>query len=237
MKKLIFTTLVLALGLQSISQSFSVPLEGFSRKKIAYLTMEDGTVNEGLLGGFKRSKGLIETVKMKSEEGGKIKIDPAEIKFMYVPASAIAKYSATMDQATNSRKWDSDVNYNTDLLDKGYVYFEKIPTKVKKKTNDLMMQLLNASFSSKIKVYHDPFAKESLGVGVGGVTVAGGLDKSYYIMKVGVDKAAYKLEKKNYKELFSTIFGDCEELMAKYKDSIKWSELEKHIADYTAMTK
>jgi hypothetical protein len=237
MKKTLFAAALVSLSLSAAAQSFSVPLEGFSRSKTSYLHMEDGSVKEGLLGGFKRAKGLIETVKMKSESGGKIKIDPAQINFMYLPPSGLAKMNAALDQATNVSKWDAPSNIDESLMGEGYVFFEKTATQIKKKTENLMMQLMNTSFSSKVKVYHDPFAKESMGIAVGGITVAGGLDKSYYVKKEGTDDAAYKLEKKDYKEQFATLFGDCEEFMTKYKDSIKWSELEMHVYEYTQMSK
>ncbi|MDG1333269.1 MAG: hypothetical protein P8P74_13120 [Crocinitomicaceae bacterium] len=236
MKKALFTAAVLSLSLSATAQSFSVPLDGFSKKKTSYLHMEDGTVSEGLLGGFKRAKGQIETVKMKSESGGKIKIDPVKIKFMYIPPSALGKLSAANDRAGNLKKWDAPSNMDSTLMGKGYVYFEKMTTQIKKKkTEDLMLQMLNTSFSSKIKVFYDPFAKETIGLEVGGVTVAGGLDKSYYVQKVGSTDPAYKLEKKNYKEQFSVLFGDCDEFVAKFGDKIKWSDLETHIYEYTQM--
>ncbi len=237
MKKLLLPVLLLGMTFTSFAQNFSVPLESFSRKKTAYLHMEDGTIFEGLLGGFKRAKGLIETVKMQNDKGKKLKIDPLKINYMYIPPSGIAKVGAELERATNASKWEADVNIDKELMDEGYVYFEKQTTQVKKKTEDLMLQLLNASFSNKIKVYHDPFAKETMSAGIGGVTFVGGLDKSYYVMKVGVDDKAYKLEKKNYKEQFATLFGDCQEFMNKYKDDIKWSDLEMHIYDYSQMCK
>ena len=236
MKRLLFAVAVATISFGASAQSFAVPLDGFSKKKTSYLHMEDGTVNEGLLGGFKRAKGQIETVKMKSESGGKIKIDPAQIKFMYIPPSNLAKVGAALDRAYDVNKWDAPSNMDSTLMGDGYVYFEKMTTQIKKKkTEDLMLQMLNASFSSKIKVFYDPFAKETMGVSVGGVNVVGGLDKSYYVHKVGSTDPAFKLEKKNYKEQFALLFGDCDEFMAKYGDSIKWSDLETHIYEYTQM--
>jgi len=238
MKKLLFTLATITLSYGASAQSFAVPLDGFSKKKTSYLHMEDGTVKEGLLGGFKRAKGQIETVKMKSESGGKIKIDPAQIKFMYIPPSNLGKLAAANNRAGNISKWNAPSNMDSTLMGDGYVYFEKMTTQIKKKkTEDLMLQMLNASFSGKIKVFYDPFAKETMGVSVGGVTVAGGLDKSYYVHKVGSDGPAFKLEKKNYKEQFAELFGDCDEFMAKYGDDIKWSDLETHIYEYTQMCK
>ena len=236
MKKLIFTAAVAAMGFSASAQSFAVPLEGFSKKKTTYLHMEDGTSSEGLLGGFKRAKGQIETVKMKSESGKKLKIDPAKISHMYIPPSDLAKLSAAVDRAGNVRKWNAPSNMDSTLLGEGYVYFEKAKTEIKKgKTEDLMLQMVNTSFCSKIKVFHDPFAAETMSVSVGGVDVAGGLDKSYYVFKDGED-AAYKLEKNEYKEQFATLFGDNEEFMAKYSNDIKWSDLALHIYEYTEMS-
>lgn len=236
MKKLLLAVAITSFGFGASAQSFAVPLDGFSKKKTSYLHMEDGTVNEGLLGGFKRAKGQIETVKMKNESGGKIKIDPALIKFMYIPPSGLGKLAAANNRISNVSKWEAPSNMDSTLMGEGYVYFEKMTTQIKKKkTEDLMLQMLNASFSSKIKVFYDPFAKETIGVSVGGVTVAGGLDKSYYVHKVGSTEPAFKLEKKNYKEQFALLFGDCDEFMAKYGDNIKWSDLETHIYEYTQM--
>ena len=238
MKKILFAATFMAFSLTATAQSFAVPLDGFSKKKTSYLHMEDGSVSEGLLGGFKRAKGQIETVKMQSEQGKKIKIDPVKIKFMYIPPSNLAKLGAAVDRVYDVNKWDAPSNMDSTLMGEGYVYFEKMTTQIKKKkTEDLMLQMLNASFSSKIKVFYDPFAKESMGLSVGGVTVAGGLDKSYYVFKEGTDEVAYRLYKKDYKEQFSTLFGDNDEFMAKYGDNIKWSDLEMHIYEYTQMSK
>ena len=68
-------------------------------------------------------------------------------------------------------------------------------SKVKKKKKVLLMQLLNPHFGAKVKVYHDPFANSTASVGVGGFTVAGGDEKSYYV-QFGED-TAFKLEKKH----------------------------------------
>lgn len=216
------------------AQKFSIPLEGFSKKKTAYFYMEDNSEITGTLSGFKRTKGLIETVKMKDLKGKKVKMDPEKIDYMYLAPSNLGKFGAALETINNVNSWEKETTVDTTLIKDGYVLFEKVPTKVKKKTDDLMLQLMNPSFSQQIKVYHDPFAKETAGVAVGGITVAGGLDKSYYIKKES-DKSAYRLLKKNYKEQFAEIFGDNQEFMAKYGDNIKWNQFETHVYEYTQM--
>lgn len=237
MKKLLAMTLpaVMAFSVMTASaQKFAIPLEGFSTKKTSYLHMEDGTVFEGTLSGFKRSKGLVETVKMKNADGDKLKIDPADIKFMYIPPSALAKLGAKMEQINNVDMWDKEANIDKKLMGESYVYFETTSCELKKGTEVLMLQLMNAPFSSSIRVYHDPKAKETMGVGVAGVTVAGGIDKSYYVKKKG-EETAYRIKKKDYEEDFMRLFGDKPDFVAKYKDNLKWDDLETHIFEYSQM--
>jgi len=237
MKKLALSIFILFFIAFSVNaQKFVIPLEGFSKKKAAYFHMEDGETIEGTLNGFKRTKGLIETVKMKDEKGNKLKVDPSKISHMYLAPSAFAKLSASMEQIYSVENWEKDNSINADLMKEGYVFFEKVKTKVKKKEDNLMLQVMNPSFSGVVKVYHDPFAGETASVGVGSLTLAGGLDKSYYVKKES-DNAAYRLKKKEYKDQFEDLFGDSKEFMEKYSSDINWSDFEEHIYEYTELMK
>jgi len=119
----------------------------------------------------------------------------------------------------------------TDLFSKGYYYFEKAPTRVKKKSFDTMNQLLNPYTSKYIKIFPDYRAKETASIGFAGVKIAGGIAKSYYI-RFG-DKVAYRIKKSDYKDQFGIIFSDCPELIKKYGNKAKWADLAKHIMEYT----
>ena len=87
--------------------------------------------------------------------------------------------------AISSLKNIQDGDVNQSYLEDGYLYMEKSQVKIKKKTGAYMMQLMNPTFSGKIKVFNDPFAGETASIGVGGMKLAGGLAKSYYIKKKG----------------------------------------------------
>ena len=217
------------------AQSFDIPMEGFSRKKTSYFYMEDGSEETGTLYRLKRKKGLVKEVVLKNEEGDKKSLSPSNIDYMYLPPSKIAKFSAKMEKVSNMDKWDDQTTMDTTLLNEGYVYFEKVKTQVRNKTMDLMLQLMNSAFSSQIKVYHDPFSQETMSVGVAGIDVAGGLDKSYYIRKVKEEKA-YKLHKRDYKTEFKKLFGDNEAFMEEYADKVNWNEFDEHVFHYTRMT-
>lgn len=95
-----------------------------------------------------------------------------------------------------------------------------------------MVQLMNPTFSKKIKVFNDPFSKESASIGVGGMTFAGSLDKSYYIKKDG-EKIARRIKKKDYKNDIATLFSECPAVVEKYSDNPGWAEFEQFIYDYS----
>jgi len=213
----------------TFAQAFVPAMAGFSKKKNIYIHLENGKVIEGSVKSFKWKKGLIEEIKM---DGTKQKIAPEKITHMYIPPSGYAKFASAMNHIYDAQKWQSE-DLDKDILEKGYCYLEKSEAQIKKnKSGTYLLQLVNPHMSTKIKVYHDPFAGETASVGVGGVTVAGGIAKSYYAKKAGA-KLAIKLEKKNYKDEFKTFFGDCPSVMKKYGDNPKWKDFALHVQEYT----
>ncbi|MCF6361547.1 MAG: hypothetical protein L3J29_12400 [Cyclobacteriaceae bacterium] len=235
MKKSLLLTLVIALIVSpSWAQSFVPGFTSFSGKKTTYITLEDGTTLEGRLKSLKFKKGLIEELKIKDLNDKKIKIDPEDIKFMYVPPSGLQKLSNRLEAVSDLKKLQ-DGELTTQYLDDGYMYMEKSKVRVKaKKTGSYMMQLVNPSYSGKIKIYNDPKAKEGASIGVAGMKVAGGLEKSYYMKKKGED-VAIKITKKEYKKEMAEIFAECPELLKKYGENPNWSEFEMFIYDYSIM--
>ncbi len=230
MKKTILMFVCALLFIQLSAQSFLTPSFSFSHKKTAYLTLVDGTEIQGTIKDIDRKKGLIEEIKIKDGNGKNKKYKPEEVKFMYLPPSGFDKLTKAMDFMGDAQKWNDD-KLNQDFLNQGYIYFELSDVKVKKKTMKLLMQLLNPTFSKNVKVYHDPFAGETMSVGVAGVDVAGGNAKSYYIAKGS--NAAFRLKKKDYDTEFKPMWGKCDALMAKYA-KIKWSELVDHVLAFSA---
>lgn len=97
-----------------------------------------------------------------------------------------------------------------------------------------MLQVMNPTFSGRITVYNDPYAKETASIGVGGMTLAGGLDKSYYIKKSGED-ITRRIKKKEYKKDMGELFSECPDVLKKYGVDPSWGEFEKFIYDYSIM--
>lgn len=221
--------IVLLFATNSVAQKLVDPLGTPSFKKTTYITLDDGTEIQCNLKNFKYEKGLIEEVKIVNLEGKKVKIKPEEIKHMYLPVSGIEKIAKVHEMAFDATKW-ANTDLKNDILEKGYVYFEKSTVKIKKKTEVLILQLLNPDFSGKIKIYHDPRAKETASLGIGGIKVAGGNAKSYFVKK---DDVAYKLEKKDYTDEFKLFFSNCSYITDKYGSDPKWSDFVEHIFEYT----
>ncbi|WP_375581342.1 hypothetical protein ABWH96_10165 [Marivirga tractuosa] len=229
-KKLTLSLLAFIIVIQVSGQKLLSPSFTYSHKKPSYITLKDGSEITGELKNVKRKKGLIKEIKIENEEGKKVKLKPEDIKEMYLPQSGLDKVSQAMDAATDAQKWTNE-QMDQDLLDDGYVYFENAQVYYKKKKKmELLMQLLNPSFSKEVKVYHDPMAKQTMSVGVGGVTLAGGLEKSYFVMTEG-DEAAYKLKKKDYDDEYEIMWEGCEALIS--SDDRAWKDLSEHVVQFS----
>lgn len=232
--KLVTLTMCLLITCTMSAQQLLTPSFVFSHKKTSYVTLTNGKEIQGNIKDIDRKKGLIKFVKIKDGAGKKHKLKAEQIKFMYVMPTKLNKLANAIDLVKDAQKWNNE-KLEQDLLNQGYVYFELANVKVKKKNMKLLMQLLNPDFSAKVKVYHDPYAKETMSAGIGGVTLAGGDAKSYYIAKG--NKPAYKLKKKDYKKEFKPLWKSCKDLISKYGSKVKWKELVEHIFMYSECSK
>ncbi|MCB0688741.1 MAG: hypothetical protein KDC53_19515 [Saprospiraceae bacterium] len=224
----LFICLGISLSGTLFSQSLLTGYSMFSHKKSAFITTTEGQTLEGTVDKVKRKKGLLELVIL-DINGKKVALKPAEIDHMYLPPSGLDKFSNAYDEATTMSKWDRE-DVESDKIKDGYAYFENALVSLKGKSRTMLMQLLNPGFSSRLRVYFDPFAAETMRAGIGPVTVAGGLDKSYYVQRP--NEEAYRLKKKEYKKDFETFYQDCPELLQKY-ESPNWPDFAKHIFYYT----
>ncbi len=233
MKKGILTFCsILVFAGSMLAQNLLTPVNTFSHKKTSYITMKDGSTIEGTIKDLDRKKGIIEEVKLKDANGKSIKLKPEEIAYMYLPQSGGSKIANSFSFLNDATKWDND-DLNQELFGRGYVYMESTPVMLKKKRLVLLMQLLNPHFSDKIKVYQDFQAGETMSLGVGGVSVVGGLDKSYYVKKQSA-KAAVRLKKKDYDTEFQGFFSSCKSVS---KLDPKWSEFVNHVHTFATECK
>ncbi len=149
-------------------------------------------------------------LKYKAEEIEQLALAPSD----FAKLSAIS--NATQSVLTTTK---TDVGeYNRELV---YFFSEYI----KERKTYALMQRLNLEFDSKMRIYHDPWASETMGLAVGGIQVTGGLDKSYFVK---YDGKVTRIFKKDYDDDFKTFFGNCPELNAKYKNAA-WRDFPDHV--------
>ena len=235
--KQLLSTLVLFLFISGYgtAQNFLIPTEGFSMKKTAYVTLMDGTEMTGQFKGGVVVNGIYKTVSLKDEEGKKHKWKPEEVKSMLLPVSKISEIGKSTKNINNATKWEDDSSLNEAALEEGYVLFESVVLKKKKKEQTVLLQLLNPAYSESVKVYHNAMSGETGGLSVGGIKVTGGDARTYYVKKG--EGMAMKFGKPKYKENYVELFGDCSTFAEKYGEDIKWSDFEEHVYFYATECK
>lgn len=215
------------------AQDFLKGYDSFSSKADSYIYMNDGTEVVGKVKGIKRKKGLIEYVKLKVD-GETQKLLASDVSHMYLKPSGLEKFSRGLEDAFDMTELEKDRTINEGFVKEGYVLFETVKVMIKKTERTLLMQLVNPGFSNNIRVYYDPFASETMGASVGGMKLAGGDAKSYYV-KAG-DKMAFKLKKKNYEDELKSLYGDCS-VADGFDGKMKWTSFAKHIVHYSTKCK
>lgn len=233
MKKsfLILTLIITQLSVlaQDKFPGFIPSYDRFSSKKTSFVILKDNTKVEGTIDDLDRKKGLIEEIVLKPVKGKKMTLLPEDIQGAYLEPSGYSKLATFNTNITRLNKI-TKYDVNSELIEKGYVYFESSVTQLKKKDIIVLLQLLNPTFTGRIRIYDDPFATESIGVGVGGFTVAGGDSKSYYLKKD--DQKAYRLKRDDFEDDFPKLFGDCPAVLEMAKERVKWTDLNKYVYTY-----
>ncbi|RYD50726.1 MAG: hypothetical protein EOP52_13390 [Sphingobacteriales bacterium] len=231
MKKRIIAVAFLAATLPTAlrAQDFMEKANAFSYSKDAYIYLESGDSIIAPLQLVDYHKGVVSKVKVR-KDGEKQVIDVNTIRTVYFPISAMGKLSSALGQAVKMEKWDKS-GTNVNLLNNGYVLFEKIPAIIKGKEEPVLAQLLNPGFAGKIQVYADFGASESTSYGIGGITLAGGDDLSYYFRK-GTSPAE-RVRRKDFKEKIAAYFGDCPALAAQLEKNYDWISLHRYIYQHS----
>lgn len=230
--KFFSTSLLIALSIGILNgQRFVDPISLFSKKKTAYITLADGTEIEGTLKKVLRKKGQVESIKLNLENGDVKEYEPADIQFAFLPQSGFEKFGDANARAFDATRWGEE-SVEGERIKNGYGYFESQKAQIKKKNIHLLMQVANPHFNKHITMYFDPLAGETTSMSVGGIKVAGGIEKSYYVrLDDGGD--AFRMKKKEYDDMLKKLFGDCDKYLTEGEKSANWSELPKHIFNYT----
>ncbi len=234
---LLFVSSMVCFGQEDLKErekqaAFDPTYTSYSRKKPAFVTLKDGTKIEGNIKDVDYKKGQIKRLKIIEEGKKKVEIVAADIADLYMAPSGLDKLGKQSNYFNDATKWGrSDASKH---LNKGYTMYtnETVSLKNKKDPAEFLMQVVNPKYSTVIQVFSDPFAKETASIGFGGMKLAGGIAKSYYIKKG--DQDVLWLTKKDFDEHFESLFMDNEQFKAKYADhKFKWSLLGVYVLDYS----
>lgn len=217
-KIVLFSVIFFGLSGAAFAQKLMPGTYSFSKEKPVYITLVDGTQVEGMLNKVDRKKGILKSMEV-NVNGDLVFYRAGQIQNMYIAPSGEGKLGKVYDFLYDATKWDNR-NYNFQYFNQGYVYFEQTEVEMGMKTRSMLMQLLNPSFSSKIKVYNDPFASE----------LATGEESSYYVKDGG--RPAMLLNQESYKDYFIALFGECQ-IMVPLKQKASWTQFDNHVYMYT----
>jgi hypothetical protein len=220
LQKAFYSLLFVITVQQSNAQTFLPAIERFSGKKEGFLVTTKGDTTKFLLDDLDRKKGLIVNVAGNDVHGKKFEYKADQIRFLALAPADYAKFAA-FSEGTGSVLRASKTDFKQ--INRDLIFFYQEYLEDKKRT--VLVQLVNPGFDNNIRVYSDPFAKQTSGVTVGGVQMTGGMDKSYYVNYNG---KTYRLYKKDYDKKFKEFFGNCPEMKAKYKNGA-WRDFAEHL--------
>ena len=232
MYKFIIGIIFLSVAIQSHSQSFVSALDNddfvllFGNECI--VTLNSGEELVGKLGSMTSVNGYIGKVTLKDDNKVKTKLKPEDISRIKVKAGKMMKFSMAAS-STGSIKQITKTDFS-EIQEREYVIFETA-LRNNKRAEPRLMQLLNPGFDSVIKVYTDPNAKETKGVGIGGIKLTGGEDKSY--MFVINEEQSVKVKKGSYKRNFEELYADCQIMLDTFAgEKTKWADAAGHVFAY-----
>ncbi|MFY0600044.1 MAG: hypothetical protein JXR03_10260 [Cyclobacteriaceae bacterium] len=235
MRKIIPILFILMTPLLSKAQYFIPEMNSsqIGAAKEAYAVTNAGDTVRGKIASAMIGLGQLRSFTIKKEDGSKVKFKSPDIKVLAVKPSKLTNIESAMSVPNVAKAGEIDFDK---VVNREWVYFEQalLP---KKKDKFVLMQLLNPGFDSKIKVYLDPNAKETGGIGVGGIKVTGGEDKSYLVVFDGGKSEVYK--KSRYKkEALKQLYKDCSVFKENYGgEKFKWKNFAEHVFVYDQLCK
>jgi hypothetical protein len=198
-----------------------------------YVTLNDGEEFRCELRSAVFTGGSVRSLSIIREDGTKQKYRAEDVKRMLIKFGDLAKIETIMESTTSIQEL-LDLNFN-EIVEREYIIYEQalLP---KKKDKYALLQLLNPGFDNRIKVYENPTGQESGTMTVGDVTVTGGRETSFLVVKDG--EKSVKVKKGSYKKSFPILFGDCEEIMKIYGlGKVKFYDMAHHVLYYDIICK
>lgn len=163
---------------------------------------------------------------LREADGTKHRLKAEEVVRLSTPVDEIARIAMAASATTTIEKaaktdWNQIENVQEFVFDS--ITWPRAPNRV-------LLQRLNRGFDETFRIYALTNSKEYV-FAPAGIPIAGGEKKAFIVIKN--DGAAVKIKKKNYREEFVNLYGDCSEMLAEYpKRDRDFSDFASHIAYY-----
>lgn len=204
------------------AQQFLTPVSSLTGDAVAE-TQDGKTISGDIRMAVLGPKGLIK-FRIKDEGTGEVfKFEAEQVKTLRVKMDGLAKLE-TFAQQTSTISRLSNANFD-EAQEREFIYYHTVawPDKPGKY---MLVQLLNAGWESKVKVYDYP-AKKTGTTSIGGIDVAGGEAKSYVVDYLGTTSI---VDKKNYKKShFDKMFGGCEAITSLEENQSGFDDFALHV--------
>lgn len=191
------------------------------------VTALDGKIYKGKLKMAMQMNGKLKmfSISLENDEGRK-KFDADEVILVKMRPSNMQKIAEVVRSATDVNRF-KDIK---SIIDCDWIYYEMV-TMGKKDKSYLMQRLNPGENNNKLKAYVDPDAKQESSFGMGGMTLSGGKDKSYYLVADGGTRA-FLAKKKGYKNQIPEIYTGCPDFMTFMHGDDDWDNFASHVALY-----
>jgi hypothetical protein len=234
MKKLICSSVCIFLlcSIQLSGQGFIKAVDNPWSQE-CYVTLNNNEEYKGKLSSAVFSGGSVRSLTVKHEDGMKHKYKAEDVKRLLIRFGELAKIETIMESTTSIQEL-VNLDFN-EIIEREYIIFEQalLP---KKKDKYALLQLVNPGFDNRISVYENPTGQETGTMSVGDVTVSGGMERSYLVVKDG--EKSMKVKKGKYKKNFQSMFGDCDEMMKMYVgQKVKFKNMAYHVLHYDVICK
>lgn len=222
-----FSFALVLLPLASMAQSFMPAYKATPGKIHAIVVDQKGDSIRGVVTWLNHDTN-IKGITIKDDKDVKHKFEEQDIKVVLATLKDADKMTMLTDQRSLKAMSQSDPNQVAKAE-----YFIWEPAVTPKKGKLMVLQLVNHGFDSRLKIYRDPTAGETGGIGISGLQLTGGVEKSYYLVKTG-EEVAILMEKGDYKQQFFDVFvkscPDMEKLLEGKKPD--WDDFSKHVFAY-----
>ncbi|MEL6592631.1 MAG: hypothetical protein AAFQ68_21210 [Bacteroidota bacterium] len=225
MRTLLAFAVMLALSSTVLGQMFLTPVNSLTGDATT-VTNDGEEISGDIRSAVFGSRGL-KSFTIKDAAGTKHKFKAEDIASLKVKVDGLAKFEMIAEKSVSVKKMvEADFD---EMADREYIYYEKV--QVPGKDKYVLAQLLNPGWDSKIKVYNNPLGGETQSVGVAGVALVGGEDKTYLVVANG--EPSMILKKKHYDKLFPELFASCREIGDNFRDKeAKFKYFAQHVFAY-----